>query len=271
MNNTNLNAEVITITPEMAREILELNTNNRPLRPTLVKTYAHDMRSGKWMLNGETIIMNGTQLLNGQHRLQACIEANVPFRSVVIRGVASNAFPTMDRHGRRSDGDVLEIMGVKNGNTAAAAAKLVHGFTKYSRERTPLGMRHAMRNERLDIPAFLVDNPMIEHSAAVAKLSSKKARFMTPSVTAAFHYMASRISIADADAFVDGITNGSLLKEGDPRLVLRNYLINRAASRTKETAEFVLVRYIHGWNAYRSGRTVMINRVRTEDSIPKMI
>lgn len=46
------------------------------------------MSEGKWHLNGEAIIINDKGLTdNGYHRLAACIQAGVPFQTVLIEGV----------------------------------------------------------------------------------------------------------------------------------------------------------------------------------------
>ncbi|KAF7277615.1 hypothetical protein GWI33_002970, partial [Rhynchophorus ferrugineus] len=81
-------AQVETITPDLARQYLAFNTHNRNVRSYRVKGYAADMRDGRWTLNGEAIKFSadGT-LLDGQHRLQAVIEADVAVQMLVVRGV----------------------------------------------------------------------------------------------------------------------------------------------------------------------------------------
>ena len=87
----------MTITPAMAQEWAGLNTRNRPVRYTKVAQFARDMTAGKWMLNGETIkIASDGTILDGQHRLYACIQAEVPFETVVIRGLPMEAQDTID-------------------------------------------------------------------------------------------------------------------------------------------------------------------------------
>ena len=63
--------EVITLTPEMATELLELNKHNRPLSDGHVRRIAAQIQEGKWKFNGDTIkIAVDHSVLDGQHRVQ---------------------------------------------------------------------------------------------------------------------------------------------------------------------------------------------------------
>lgn len=96
-----------TITPEMAKSIIKYSDacfkqlegyEQRKLRPNVVHTYANDMKEGRWRAdNGETIkIDEKGRLIDGQHRLSAVIEANIPIKFLVVRGVDNNTMPTID-------------------------------------------------------------------------------------------------------------------------------------------------------------------------------
>ena len=89
--------EVVTVTPEIAQEWATLNTRNRPVRYNKVAQFARDMAAGQWVLNGESIkiAVDGT-FLDGQHRIYACIKADVPFETIVIRGLPVEAQDTID-------------------------------------------------------------------------------------------------------------------------------------------------------------------------------
>ena len=101
------------ITPEMAKEYLKNNTKNRNISEVKVNTYAQEMRAGRWKLNGETISFDKNNALNnGQHRLRACIKANVPFPCVVVRGTDVDVMDTIDCGKGRSASDVLKINSV---------------------------------------------------------------------------------------------------------------------------------------------------------------
>lgn len=66
----------VTITPEKAKTLLVMNTKNRKLSRKLVQKYASDMAAGRWPYNGDPIRVSVSNvLLDGQHRLEACIAA----------------------------------------------------------------------------------------------------------------------------------------------------------------------------------------------------
>lgn len=117
----NITAKVEVITPEVAKCYLEHNEGNRILNKGQVAFFAKMMQEGTWQVNGEAIVFdkNG-RLVNGQHRLSACLYANVPFETMVIRGVEEETFYTFDTGKVRTSGDVLKIGNVMYGTMIAA-------------------------------------------------------------------------------------------------------------------------------------------------------
>lgn len=58
---------VTTITPDMAKDMLKNNTENRTLKSRRVQMYANDMLNGNWKMNGDTIVIGDDGVLkNGQ-------------------------------------------------------------------------------------------------------------------------------------------------------------------------------------------------------------
>lgn len=100
-----------TITPEVAVRYLEENvTNNRPISQRHVDALARDILAGRWAQNGETLKFSPTgELMDGQQRLWACIAADRPFTTAVVRGVES--LDDVDRARPRTLGHALGIRG----------------------------------------------------------------------------------------------------------------------------------------------------------------
>jgi len=113
------------ITPKQAEKYLEKNIeNNRPILDRHVAVLARDMKAGNWVQNGETIKFNGTgALLDGQHRLWACIEAQVPFTTAVARGVPS--LEEVDRGRSRAMSHILAMRQVKNAIKVSVAIRTI--------------------------------------------------------------------------------------------------------------------------------------------------
>src|SRR5438128_2685113 len=103
-----LTVEVEEITPAQAKQVLanKNTTNYRPLDERAAKAYSAVMARGEWVLNGEAIKFNGNEdLLDGQTRLRACVIANKPFKTLVIRGLETDE--SMDSGRPRTIASVL--------------------------------------------------------------------------------------------------------------------------------------------------------------------
>lgn len=80
--------KIIEVTPDMAREWLKHNPNNRSINHKLVSAYSQQMFTNNWDITGQAISfdINGN-LIDGQHRLSAVIMANKPVRMLVATGL----------------------------------------------------------------------------------------------------------------------------------------------------------------------------------------
>lgn len=99
------------ITPEKAKVYLEKNVpNNRPINEMRVRNYVHDMLTGAWSDNGETIKFNTQgELIDGQHRLTAIVKAGVSIWTWVARDVDKNAFWTVDTGAIRTGAQIMKM------------------------------------------------------------------------------------------------------------------------------------------------------------------
>lgn len=123
-----LTSNVQTITPEYAAELLAKNFLNRPVNKITVDDYAAQMSKDLWKLNGEPILISSTgNLIDGQHRLHACIQSGKPFQTVIITGVDASTFDTIDTGRIRTGSDSLNILGISN---AAAISSIISSYFK---------------------------------------------------------------------------------------------------------------------------------------------
>lgn len=119
-----MKAEVMTITPELAKEYLKHNDSNRSLRRTRVVQYAHDMKEGKWNLTGQGITFGKDgNLLDGQHRLHAVVFANVPVDFLVVTD--ADVVATYDCGLSRSIVDRFRLAGKGTGPIYTAAGQAI--------------------------------------------------------------------------------------------------------------------------------------------------
>ena len=111
-----MESKVITITPDMAKAMLEKNMkNNRRINHQTVKRYARIMKAGGWNLTHQGIAFDeNDQLIDGQHRLEAIVMANVPITMMVTYGVQhtdGEAF-TIDTGTKRTTKNIMQISGI---------------------------------------------------------------------------------------------------------------------------------------------------------------
>lgn len=131
--------ENTVITPEFARLLLEKNTNNRNVRRSHVAAIARDMRAGDFVQNGDAIrISVSGELIDGQHRLLACIEAGVPFPSLLISGIADEAKQSIDTGRARTAADRFKFEGMHNAAAVSASIRTMAIFAKGSTSIPPL-------------------------------------------------------------------------------------------------------------------------------------
>jgi len=251
-NKTNMKAEIKTIYPHQAKQLLKLNTRNRPLSPRHVNLLADEMRAGNWKLNGETITLSDDVLLDGQHRLAACVLASTPFESFVIEGADSECFDTIDVGKKRTNGDTLCVKGEKNYVNLSSSLRVVNYY--YSEIQS--GQKDAYTQlTNIEVQQLLDWHPNIRKSVN---------RFVTPSCKSlvpmshvcAFHYIFSLKDPKLADEFMDKLVTGNNLSENDPVAVLRNKLIVTRLNNTKITSKVLRALLIKTWNAVRDGKTI---------------
>lgn len=245
--------EIEKITPDLAVKMLAGNEVNRNLRPRRVDLYAKQMAAGQWRLTGETIVFGPSgELLQGQHRLHACIQADAPFESVVVRGVDPESMRHMDSGLARTASDMFTLEGIKHTASTAAMTKLliaIEGGYPLNTTRRSL----ITRDEMLDFWRNHVD--VIE---AAVQLSGPTYTVLRHSRTA-WGVLAFLVIQADADLaseFFRGLATGADMAEGDPRLALRNFIVNASSVRRSISPIEIVANGIKAWNLYLDGKSV---------------
>lgn len=256
-----MDIKVETITPEMAIELLQLNTKNRPLNQRHVETLVTEIKEGRWQLNGESIKLNGTRLLDGQHRLTAVAMSGKPIQSLVIRGVNTDAFDTIDLNRRRNGGDVLSIAGEENATGLAATLQVIHAY------------RTGQFNKSYRLPATKMQEElqMFPGCRKSVTMAHQKGSLMPVSVAAGFHYLGSLVSPEIADRFLDDLVTGAGLSFGDPVLLLRNRLIENRRSKARLQKRYIAALTIKTLNARLSGSEPKVLRWSATEDFPDIV
>lgn len=249
-----MDTSVETITPDGAKEMLKGNNRNRPLRKDHYKRLAEEMRENKWMLNGVPIIFNGKLLIDGQHRLMACVLAGKPFKTLVVRDVQPDSFLTIDTGAKRTAADTLATKGEKNYATLAAAATIVaiYDSGKMGERLTTSGGNNRTVSEAM--------KRYIALRGSVGYCLGYRTKIVPISIMSACHYIFSRIDSVRADDFVDRLGSGNNVKADTPMSALREGLIDNYTSARKHSRGYLFSLILKAWNAERTDK--LLKRLR---------
>lgn len=234
------------IGPAEAKTLLAENRNNRNVRQRHVDLLALEMKTGRWVYNGQDILQASTgRILDGQHRLLAVVQSGETVPMGVKTGLDEASYATIDQGVKRSAADDLRASGVENANRVAASARLAL-----------LWMRGLPQKggvlAKTEIGEFVRNHPALgEIVTTVGQL-----RVLIPSAAlAAVGWMAlhdERHSEAWSE-FVSKLRSGADLEDGSPILVLRNTALNlRRGVNIPGDGWMALI--IQAWNDHIAGR-----------------
>ncbi len=248
--------KVMTITPQEASLWLDTkNSKNRPISENAVAKYAQEMKDGRWKLNGQGVCFNQSQqLVNGQHRLLACVRSNTPFETQVTWGVPDDAFDTIDDCNTRSLADVLSIKGETSAILLAAGVRFLWEYATGQIEHKDLRKGRIATKPLLE--ATLDKHRKITTSVKFySMLKARPGGLMIPAGMAiGLHYLFSLIEEKKADEFFSRMQSGLELTEDNPVYVLRARLIaGQKEASTKLTRSAMYYYTVTSWNAYVSG------------------
>jgi len=271
--------EIVKVTPDMASKWLKKNSNNRTVSKWVVQNYARQMRENKWQLNGEAIMFDTKgNLMNGQHRLLAVIEADATVPMAVGRGFPESVKDTFDQHRKRTAADVLMMHGIHSGNTVAAVVRLLDRWDKGIRNATLMGagQYNLTSAEVLD---YIKQDDMVL-PAVEAYYNSKPAELgVSARVWSSLWVLTHRIDPAVADDFFLKLETGEMLPKGHPILALRRYWANVNAGyagrggRKFNVSMSCFHAGVRAWNAFAEGEEMMKVGMKSntvpELSVPK--
>lgn len=257
-------SSIETITPEMALEWLVANTNNRTCSRTVVQKYAEDMGAGAWLVNGDPIrwSVNGV-LLDGQHRLEACLEAGVPFTSVVIRGLPEDTMPTIDQGKKRTLGDVLKLRGELDANNLASAVSL---GLKWDRGQ----LRDPAVPPVTACLEWLAANPTIRDEVRTVLPLRRAPTRIGPIVAAPFALRAREQDGELVDDFLEVLRSGANLAETDAVYAFRRWLVRSEERRLMVRPPQLLGLLIKTYNYWAQGVEITQIRIAAGEAFPTL-
>lgn len=247
----------MTITPSIASQMLKRNTNNRRVSKAQVIKLARDMKLGKWQLNGDSIrFAEDGSLMDGQHRLAACVQSGAPFQTIVLKNVAAESQKTIDTGKRRTIGDALDFAGYSDTRALASCSALIYEYLKAGNNLPPTTRTHASSSV---IVEFVEEHPeMVSITAKARKLYKATGRSILVQIAGLLYFMLSSRNEDAADEFFDKLGSGANLPDKSPILQYRNWLIKTKAiqATTDRRYEYktVICNGVNAWNKWRQGK-----------------
>lgn len=247
--------ETRTVTPAFARELLSRNADNqRNLRPTKVNQYARDIAAGDWPITGDTVkVDTNGRLIDGQHRLQAVVQADTAVDMLIAWDVDPSVMPLLDIGANRRFSDVLKMGNVPHRAATAAIVRRIIMWEAGNRMATggqgvltPTHAEMLARHEK-DVSGF--------DTATSRGEDVRRMRLGTGGPVGASFYLFAQLDLDAAHRFFDAYLSGANLSEGDPVLALRNRMV-RVGRDERLTSGEIQALFIRAWNAWREGRTL---------------
>lgn len=257
-----------TITPKIARILLDRTDSSiqRKQNRSQINFLAKEMQSKNFQFNGDSIREDQQgNIIDGQHRLMACIETGMPFETIYVKGLETKQINTIDTGAKsRSYADVLEIAHGRKYKYSTAIASCVKLIHKMENGQFNRGLKqHQYFLSSTDFLKWCDENPWIfDHVENCYRDMWNSDRLLNPTILTSTKWFLDKFNREHSDKFFHKIMFGSLTNDCSIyyyRRKLTKMIVDQVKWPTQDHI-FMLIRV---WNAY------MDNEVLTKFNIPK--
>jgi len=256
-----MQTSVLRITPAKAKLYLAQNKGNRPLQKHHVKFLVSEILHGNWKCNGESIkIGKNKQIIDGQHRLSAIVEANKSIQTVVMTGLDPEVFDTIDTGKNRSPGDTYALMGEKNVNQLAALIKNLHRYYMHDWKK-PARISNS-EFEKLIERWPDARNIVNDHSL-------KSPGLLNLRIIHFCYYVFKKKNKEQALDFITKLCHGNDLTARSPIMAVRNKIMEGKLKGMRMDPDSVITLIFKAWNMHRDGKTTTRMTYKKGEVLPK--
>jgi hypothetical protein len=249
---------VMTITPQLAEEWLAKNKANRHTSQRTIDAYARDMKNGAFVLSNDAVAFDEKgNLLNSQHRLLACIEAQTSFQAIVVEGLPTDSRNIMDSGMKRKLSDVLHFSGHVSVAALSGALSWLNriklaseGRSISQRMTTAEGLGMLERHAKMEQSVSYVGCHGISQRGSVFG--------PPPTLAIAMHYVCANLLKERelAGRFIDVFRFGEPAYKGDPSILWRERLIRNREKALSFSRDEQLRGLAHCWNLFAKRRKI---------------
>ena len=251
-----IRSEIVDVTPGMAQAWLDRNVSNRKPKSAVVAAYVRAMLDDRWTLTGDAIRFDQKgNLMDGQHRLLACVQSDTPFQTFVLYNVPEEARDTIDTNAVRTASDTLTMEGAKFATITPAVVRWLIQAKRGNGIARAMNSAERLKLTTQEVKAVLRDHPMLITRIARVVNRSPRVKGTNAAGLSWVLYVSETYLDAPAlgQAFVDVFSTGIPSREGCPAHAFRERAIRMAHSREKMATEMMQAGLIHAWNLFASG------------------
>lgn len=267
MASNALESRLISVTPALAQDWLELNTHNRNVSQSTVDRYASDMAHGRWRHpTGETIIFDSLgRLQEGQHRLLAVIKSGKTIDFIVVTGADPHDFVVIDSGLKRKASNVLSMQGAPSAHNTASSCRnalLLRDF----RHLSWAGLAISPVTSAAVIEFYNQHYQVVDESVRQASAAKQAVRIPLTQYAA----LAINVKLISAqtqmwEEFHDRVVSGHMLPTDSPVFALRRWAIGNTSNSGGLEQQRRTALITKAWNAYVMDKPVKLLQWRREE------
>jgi len=245
------------ITPQKAKELLANNPMNRKVKTPNLMFLINQIEDGEFEYIGESIKIdvNGA-IIDGQHRLLACVQTGKPIDVELIEDLPTSVFKKIDTGAKRTPNDTFYIEGIPNYTSMTAIVKkLVYFSIGKLRSNTTV----PLTNKKM-LEIYNANSDVIHSTFNEIRRFFKKGQHLITSSHASAVACALILTGENREMVMDffreiytGSQDGSIVKSTSA-INLRNKIISIKLSKDKELTNIALSSYLfYAFRLYKAG------------------
>ena len=267
-----IETHLVTITPKTAEKLLEMSDSKhqRKINQKHVTFLAREMEKGNFVFNGDSIRQDSEgNIIDGQHRLAACVLSGVQFNTLFVKGLDTNQISTINTGQRiRSYADVLEITHKKKYKYANQISAAVRMIIKLQHNHLNLsGAKDTnSHTSSTDFLEFCDKHPHIfDFVENEMRIYANGDKLIVAKLYLSLKWQLQKLNQRAADKFFQLLSDGIGLNVDHPIYKLRKKLINYKLKKSRLTTKDIILSIYRTWNAFMNDE--LISRIYTADDI----
>lgn len=246
-----------TITPARAEEMLKRCYNVRRVDREHVAIMSRAMKNGTWTPNGATVLIDEDgYVVDGEHRLRACVNAGVAFGTLVVYGFPRRNIMAVDSgQRRRTAAQIVRASGTKEAHGVSTLVKALILL------RRGLPAARLMKERFTDISEMVLcieqDKDNLERAVSAVRPALRVTRMPCLSLALIAYRAATSPKLTPFLAYLETGEGG---RKGDPAFALRERVLSGYDSVRLDTPMSCALAW-KAWNLTVKGLSVSVLRL----------